>query len=156
MGAGSTRRPWRRSAALDATDRRWPSVTARISKVDTAHRDLLDQQTVSIEWGSDYEIRCRIRSEERDFKQLSGGEQMAAALAVRLALLQDLSNLRLAFLDEPTAHMDALRRTNLAAQIQNLKSFDQLVVISHDDSFDNLLGHVVRLVKIDGETVIED
>ena len=56
----------------------------------------------------DYEIRCRIRAEEREFKQLSGGEQMAAALAVRLALLQTLSNLRLAFLDEPTAHMDAV------------------------------------------------
>ncbi len=119
------------------------------------YRDLLGQPAVSIEWGSDYEIRCRIRADEREFKQLSGGEQMAAALAVRLALLQTLSNLRLAFLDEPTAHMDALRRANLAAQIQNLRSFDQLVVISHDDSFDTLFGHVVRLAKRDGATVIE-
>lgn len=120
------------------------------------YRDLLGQPTVSLEWGSDYEIRCRVRAEEREFKQLSGGEQMAAALAVRLALLQTISNLRLAFLDEPTAHMDTQRRVNLAAQIQNLRSFDQLVVISHDDSFDTLFGHVVRLAKRDGATVVED
>ena len=119
-------------------------------------RELLGQPTVSLEWDADYEIRCRVRAEEREFKQLSGGEQMAAALAVRLALLQTLSNLRMAFLDEPTAHMDAVRRTNLAAQIQNLRSFDQLVVISHDDSFDTLFGHVVRLSKQAGATVVED
>ena len=120
------------------------------------YRELLGQPTVSLEWDSEYEIRTRIRAEEREFKQLSGGEQMAAALAVRLALLQTLSNLRVAFLDEPTAHMDAVRRGNLAAQIQNLRSFDQLVVISHDDSFDTLFGHVVRLSKDGGATVVED
>lgn len=81
---------------------------------------------------------------------------MAAALAVRLALLQAISNVRLAFLDEPTAHMDALRRVNLASQLQKLRSFDQLVVISHDDSFDTLFGHVVRLAKRSGATVVED
>lgn len=129
----------------------------RISaRATTIYRDLLGQPTVSLEWGPDYEIRCRIRSEEREFKQLSGGEQMAAALAVRLALLQSLSNLRLAFLDEPTAHMDAVRRANLAAQIQNLRSFDQLVVISHDDSFDTLFSHVVRLAKQGSATVVEE
>jgi len=128
----------------------------RISaRATVIYRDLLGQPAVSLEWGGDYEIRCRIRAEEREFKQLSGGEQMAAALAVRLALLQIISNLRLAFLDEPTAHMDAERRANLAAQIQNLRSFDQLVVISHDDSFDTLFGHVVRLAKKDGATVVE-
>lgn len=128
-------------------------ISARATSI---YRDLLGQPTVSLEWGSDYEIRCRVRAEEREFKQLSGGEQMAAALAMRLALLQTLSNLRLAFLDEPTAHMDATRRMNLAAQIQNLRSFDQLVVISHDDSFDTLFGHVVRLAKRNGATVVED
>lgn len=128
-------------------------ISARATSI---YRDLLGHPAASLEWGADYEVRCRIRSEEREFKQLSGGEQMAAALAVRLALLQTLSNLRLAFLDEPTAHMDALRRANLATQIQNLRSFDQLVVISHDDSFDTLFGHVVRLVKRNGETMVEE
>jgi exonuclease SbcC len=34
---------------------------------------------------------------ERPFVNLSGGEQMAAALSVRLALLKQLSDVRLAF-----------------------------------------------------------
>lgn len=132
------------------------ALVRRVSARATAlYRDLLGQPAVSLEWGVDYEIRCRVRAEEREFKLLSGGEQMAAALAVRLALLQTLSNLRIAFLDEPTAHMDAARRANLAAQIQNLRSFDQLIVISHDDSFDTLFGHVVRLAKRNGTTIVE-
>jgi DNA repair protein SbcC/Rad50 len=125
------------------------------TRATTIYRDLMGEAAVSIEWGNDYEVRCRIRAEEREFKQLSGGEQMGAALAIRLALLQTISDVRLAFLDEPTAHMDATRRVNLAAQIQNLRSFDQLVVISHDDSFDTLFGHVVHLSKRDGATVVE-
>jgi exonuclease SbcC len=147
-------------AVRDVLRRAGPEMTRellrRISARATAlYRELLAQPTVSLEWGADYEIRCRVRAEEREFKQLSGGEQMAAALAVRLALLQTLSNLKLAFLDEPTAHMDAVRRMNLAAQIQNLRTFDQLLVISHDDSFDTLFGHVVRLAKRDGKTIVE-
>ena len=132
------------------------ALVRRVSAMATTiHRELLGDAAITLRWGSDYEIRSLIRSEEREFKQLSGGEQMAAALAVRLALLQSLSNLRVAFLDEPTAHMDATRRANLAAQLQNLRSFDQLVVISHDDSFDTLFGHVVRLSKRNGATVVE-
>ncbi len=133
------------------------TLVRRVSNRATSlYRELLGQPALSLEWGSDYEIRSRVRAEEREFKQLSGGEQMAAALAVRLALLQTLSDLRIAFLDEPTAHMDAARRANLAAQIQNLRSFHQLVVISHDDSFDTLFGHVVRLAKKDGATAVEN
>jgi DNA repair protein SbcC/Rad50 len=133
------------------------ALVRRISARATGiYRELLGQSAVSLEWGLDYEIRSRIRAEDREFKQLSGGEQMSAALAVRLALLQELSNLRLVFLDEPTAHMDAARRANLATQIEKLRSFDQLVVISHDDSFDTLFGHVVRLAKQNGATEVDE
>lgn len=147
-------------AVRDVLKRAGPEMTRemlrRVSARATAvYRELMAEPAVSLEWGSDYEIRCRVRAEEREFKQLSGGEQMGAALAIRLALLQAISNVRLAFLDEPTAHMDAARRVNLAAQIQNLRSFDQLVVISHDDSFDTLFGHVVHLAKRDGFTIVE-
>ena len=145
-----------RSALKTAGPEIGKALRRRVSdRATSLYRELLGQTTVSLEWGEDYGIRTRIRTEDREFKQLSGGEQMAAALAVRLALLQTISNLRVAFLDEPTAHMDATRRTNLAAQIQSLRSFDQLVVISHDDSFDTLFGHVVRLTKRDGATVVE-
>ncbi|MBO0779619.1 MAG: hypothetical protein J2P37_12410, partial [Ktedonobacteraceae bacterium] len=88
----------------------------------------------------------------RTFAQLSGGEQMSAALAVRLALLKKLSTLNLAFFDEPTQNMDEMRRMNLAEQIRRVRGFDQLIVISHDDTFEQGLDSLVRLTKDYGET----
>ena len=77
---------------------------------------------------------------------------MSAALAIRLALLKKLSNLNIAFFDEPTQNMDELRRTNLAEQIRRVRGFDQLVVISHDDTFEQGLDGLIRLRKESGET----
>ena len=76
------------------------------------------------------------------------GEQMAAALAIRLALLKELSDLRIAFFDEPTTNMDEERRRNLAQQIGRIKDFDQLFVISHDDAFE---GFTDRVVSVRGQ-----
>ena len=79
---------------------------------------------------------------------------MSAALAIRLALLKKLSTLNLAFFDEPTQNMDELRRMNLAEQIRRVRGFDQLLVISHDDTFEQGLDSIVRLSKEQGETRI--
>jgi exonuclease SbcC len=54
--------------------------------------------------------------------------------------------LDIAFFDEPTTNMDRPRRQQLAEAIGNLKSFRQLFVISHDDTFENMsnLIHIQR------------
>ena len=70
---------------------------------------------------------------------------MAAALAVRLALLKELSEVNIAFFDEPTTNMDEERRRNLAQQIGRIKDFHQLFVISHDDSFEGYTDQVILL-----------
>ncbi|HZB44338.1 MAG TPA: SbcC/MukB-like Walker B domain-containing protein, partial [Pyrinomonadaceae bacterium] len=82
---------------------------------------------------------------DRSFVNLSGGEQMVAALAVRLALLKQLSDIRIAFFDEPTVNMDAERRSRLAQQIGQVHNFDQLFVISHDDTFEESVDHVLAI-----------
>jgi exonuclease SbcC len=86
---------------------------------------------------------------ERSFPNLSGGEQMAAALAIRLALLKQLSDIRMAFFDEPTVNMDAERRERLAQQIGQVQHFDQLFVISHDDTFESSVDHVIHVTRKD-------
>ena len=48
---------------------------------------------------------------------------MASALAVRLALLREVSDIDVAFFDEPTANLDDQRRDNLAEQILNVRGF---------------------------------
>jgi len=82
-------------------------------------------------------------------------KKTAAALAVRLALLREVSALRIAFFDEPTAHLDPEWRENLAAQITQIKGFHQLFVISHDDTFERETHHVLRVTKENGVSQVE-
>ncbi|HEX5157069.1 MAG TPA: SMC family ATPase [Ktedonobacterales bacterium] len=118
--------------------------------------EILGDRSAELAWEADYEIVLRRDGRERTFAQLSGGEQMSAALAVRLALLRRLSRLDLAFFDEPTQNMDGERRGNLAEQIRRVRGFDQLLVISHDDTFEQGLDGVIHLEKRNGQTVIAE
>jgi DNA repair protein SbcC/Rad50 len=121
---------------------------AEVSReADRLFRELLNRDEVTLEWTEDYEIRVRERGYWRSFKSLSGGEQMCAALAVRLALLRVLANIDIAFFDEPTTNMDQQRRRQLAEAISNLKAFRQLIVISHDDTFEAVTEHVIRIER---------
>lgn len=120
------------------------------------YADIMDDNMARLQWTEDYEILLTTGGRERTFQQLSGGEQMASALAVRLALLREVSDIDVAFFDEPTANLDDQRRDNLAEQILNVKGFSQLFVISHDDTFERNTDHVVRLVKEGGVSRVED
>ncbi len=79
---------------------------------------------------------------------------MAAALAVRLALLKVLGELDVAFFDEPTTNMDRQRRQRLAEAITHVRSFEQLFVISHDDTFEHITENVIYLER--GERIHGD
>ena len=114
--------------------------------------EIMGDRSAQLSWSDDYEITLLRQGVKRTFAQLSGGEQMSAALAVRLALLKKLSTLNLAFFDEPTQNMDEQRRSNLAEQIRRVRGFDQLIVISHDDTFEQGLDSLIRLRKQDGQT----
>jgi len=109
------------------------------------YREITGNPMVSLRWDMGYEIVLEEDGHERSFASLSGGEQMAAALSVRLALLKELSDMRIAFFDEPTTNMDEERRRNLAQQIGRIKDFDQLFVISHDDAFEGFTDRVVSV-----------
>ncbi len=116
--------------------------------------EIMGDRSGQLSWQNDYEIILHRQGVNRTFAQLSGGEQMSAALSVRLALLKKLSTLNIAFFDEPTQNMDELRRTNLAEQIRRVRGFDQLFVISHDDTFEQGLDSLIRLRKMDSLTRI--
>ena len=77
-------------------------------------REITGNAEHTLKWGEDYGITLEEGGYERTFASLSGGEQMAAAISVRLALLKQLTDIRLAFFDEPTTNMDYERRENLA------------------------------------------
>lgn len=116
--------------------------------------DLMQDYTRHLRWGEDYGIILEVDGRERQFAQLSGGEQMSAALSVRLALLREMSNIDIAFFDEPTTNLDETRRDSLARQILDVKGFRQLFVISHDDTFEQVTQNLVRIARVNGASVI--
>ena len=116
-------------------------------EADKLFRELLNRPNVALDWTRDYEIVVREGANDRRFVTLSGGEQMCAALAVRLALLKVLADINIAFFDEPTTNMDRPRRVKLAEAIANIKTFRQLFVISHDDTFEQVTEHVITVMR---------
>ncbi|MDQ4122551.1 MAG: AAA family ATPase [Acidobacteriota bacterium] len=108
-------------------------------------REITGSAERSLRWTEDYEIVLEEMGHERPFINLSGGEQMAAALSVRLALLKQLSDVRVAFFDEPTTNLDRERRERLAHQIGQIRNFDQLFVISHDDTFEESVDYHIHV-----------
>jgi exonuclease SbcC len=117
--------------------------------------ELMDDYTWELRWCEDYSIKAVYRGREIEFTQMSGGEQMCAAIAVRLALLKVLSSASIAFFDEPTQNMDEVRRKNLASQISKIEGFRQIFVITHDDSFEEVVENAVKLIRDEGVTVVE-
>lgn len=129
-----------------------PRITERyvhnISReADRLFRELLGRQNVALTWSADYEITVQEGAHTRRFINLSGGEQMCAALAVRLALLKVLADIDVAFFDEPTTNMDRPRRASLAEAIARIKSFKQIFVISHDDTFEQVTETVIQVTR---------
>lgn len=116
--------------------------------------ELMQDYTRHLRWAEDYGITLEVDGRERQFAQLSGGEQMSAALSVRLALLREMSNIDVAFFDEPTTNLDETRRDSLARQILDVKGFRQLFVISHDDTFEQVTQNLIRIARVDGASIV--
>ncbi|MBY9008063.1 MAG: SMC family ATPase [Candidatus Lokiarchaeota archaeon] len=115
------------------------------------YRSIMEDPNVILTWEEDFLIKIKTNQNEKEFTQLSGGEQMTAALAVRLAILNVLSNAEFAFFDEPTMNLDPERRENLAKIIPRIKGFKQLFLITHDDTFEENVDNVIKFTKDDNE-----
>lgn len=126
----------------------------RVSQRATELYRQLSGDAVTLTWTKDYGISLARTEGDIDFTQLSGGEQMSAALSVRLALLNEISEMRMAVFDEPTTNLDEQRRTELAEQLAAFRGLRQLLVVSHDDTFEASTENVIRVRKVDGESVI--
>jgi exonuclease SbcC len=84
---------------------------------------------------------------------LSGGETTCAALALRLAVCSSLTRNQLLLLDEPTIHLDEVYRAKLR-EFLGSHFFEQLIVVTHDNTFDALPAKIFRVEKRRGQSVI--
>ncbi|MCK4497791.1 SMC family ATPase [Candidatus Bathyarchaeota archaeon] len=84
---------------------------------------------------------------------LSGGETTCAALALRLAICSALTRNQLLLLDEPTIHLDESYRSKLREFLAN-HHFENLIVVTHDDTFDTLPAHIFRVGKRENKSIV--
>ncbi len=136
-----------RDAGPEVTRTLLSSIAATANDV---YGEIMGDYSQILKLDAEYGISVDTVGHERAFSQLSGGEQIVAAMAVRLAMLRELLRIDMAFLDEPTQNLDQERRENLAEQIRRIRGFSQIVVVSHDDTFERLLQSVVHVEKENG------
>ncbi len=125
-------------------------------RADIIYRNIAETDE-ELYWGDKYQIvlldmdNGKLR--ERTDDQLSGGQIMSAVVALRLALLQTIGA-RVAFFDEPTSNLDAVRRENLAHAFRAIDVgreevtehwYDQLFLISHDVAFTEVTDKIICL-----------
>jgi exonuclease SbcC len=125
-------------------------------RADRIYRNIAETDE-ELYWGDKYQIVLRDMQDgeirERTDDQLSGGQTMSAVVALRLALLQTIGA-RIAFFDEPTSNLDAVRRENLAHAFRAIDVgreevtehwYDQLFLISHDIAFTEVTDQIISL-----------
>ncbi|MCG3109222.1 DNA double-strand break repair Rad50 ATPase [Metallosphaera sp. J1] len=80
---------------------------------------------------------------------LSGGEKIAVALALRLAIARALTGeMGFMILDEPTVHLDSMRRAELLSVIrESMNVVPQIIVVTHDDEVLRIADYVIRVEK---------
>ncbi len=119
------------------------------------YQRIAPEQGLALHWDpATYAVELRGEQGRVRGRELSGGQLMGVSLAVKLALIKWYAQCRVGFLDEPTTHLDRETRRHLADVIQHLEQltgdsdpwFDQLFVISHEESFAGA-GHLVELAR---------
>lgn len=82
----------------------------------------------------------------RPFEILSGGEQVAVALALRSAMAGLLTSANIALFDEPTINLDMERKTALAESLQGmLQNLEQAIIVTHDDVFREMAQKTITI-----------
>ncbi len=131
---------------------------------DISSRATLNYNKISgleerIIWDETYGIKLlsAIDNMERDFTNLSGGEQVAVALCVRAALASVFSNAKIAIFDEPTQNLDRETREKLSETLNILfKDLEQTFIVSHENDFMEMASKTIHFEKISGKTVVEE
>ena len=128
-------------------------ILGRVSDHARRYLDLLDVRIDDVrieERGRRILFKCFVRGREVDKDMLSGGEKVALALAIRLAIGDVLGAQRLGFfiLDEPTVHLDSENRRRLVEVFTNLsRAVRQVIIITHDEEV--FEGADAKIVKFE-------
>ncbi|MEE9594452.1 MAG: SMC family ATPase [Candidatus Hydrothermarchaeales archaeon] len=131
----------------------------RIERYTREHFDKFNLAYTDVALTDDYSIKVYDSQGEKSADMLSGGERIAAALALRFGIANDLlesaSAMELMILDEPTIHLDEHRRQELVEIVKRLSSIPQTIVVTHDREFEAAADKLISVRKEDGVSSVE-
>ena len=109
-----------------------------------------------IKLNEDYDVTLFGPSGENTLDMISGGEIIAAAIALRLGIAKTLvkGNLELMILDEPTVHLDSYRRHELIDVIKKLSVIPQMIIVTHDSGLEEAADNILKIEKENGISVL--
>lgn len=113
----------------------------------------------SIVVGEDFDIVVRGSGGEFDVRGLSGGEMVALAIALRIAIAYTVFGRLPGFfvLDEPTQFLDSTRRRTLFEIIKKLSErVPQVIVVTHDSDVVDLADKVLYVSKVGGRSTVTE
>ncbi|XRP97144.1 AAA family ATPase [Methanocaldococcus sp. 16A] len=105
-----------------------------------------------VELTEDFEIKVHSPNGILTIDNLSGGEQIAVALSLRLAIANALigSKIDCIILDEPTVYLDENRRAKLAEIFRKVKSIPQMIIITHHRELEDVADTIINVTKESG------
>jgi len=119
----------------------------------------LDITDISV--NEDFDISIIKEGGEISIKSISGGEKVAVAIALRLAIAKVLAGkISTIIMDEPTTHLDEVRRREL---VEIMKSFfregaavPQMIVVTHHRELEEIADTVYQVEKVDGVSMVAE
>jgi exonuclease SbcC len=127
-------------------------------------RDLFERFNLAysdIKIDDDYNISVIGPFGEQDIDQISGGERVALAIALRLAIAKVLSGrIETVIMDEPTTHLDEERRKELVNILNSFfreggRIIPQMLIITHHSEIEEVADVVYAVKKKEGYSTIE-
>ena len=114
--------------------------------------EMFDLPYTDLELTDDFNVVLYSSHGEESVDMLSGGERIAAALALRMGIAKALSGsaMELIILDEPTIHLDSQRRQDLVEIIKKLSLVPQTIVVTHDKEFEQAADRLIVVEKVRG------
>lgn len=121
-----------------------------ISNIASVNFNKITGRTERIEWSNEEKDKYAVYlvGQERKiaFEQLSGGEQVSVAIAIRGTMTEYFTNSKFMILDEPTNNLDTERKKLLAEYMgEILNNLEQSIIVTHDDIFREMAEKIIEL-----------
>ncbi len=105
-----------------------------------------------ISLSDDYDITLYGPGGKTTSDMISGGERVAAALALRLGIARTLAgtSAETVMLDEPTIFLDEQRRQDLIEVLRKTSVLPQMIVVTHDTAMEDAADSITTVKKSKG------